>query len=535
MGQCLYLKKGDYPIKVITSIKDKATGVTEDIVSNWKDFRVISEIALAPSSGTLTHNDAYDEIIIGQAPTKVHFDSTMVFTDMKLPEYKVKRDLDGDGTFDKSDITIFSHQFREPKIQSIYYTLPSVNNLVYQIDLRVLQNEVPICTITTEQSKTSGTKYHITTSFDNNQTRINSYMYRIKDLHTNKFVATIPNKRESFDYDFTSKGDYVIYLDYVTEDNKKGQCESDTMTVGASSFDVNYTLKYQGPHDTSRQALEATGTVSKQNNGIMINALPAKLLLDINHITPQTPTTNLTVKLDNQIIQSPNGKAFEIPLYNNTHRILTISVYDSSTQSTSLIELPLHITQETILGKLTAFPNTVGNSPFEVTLDASTTTLTDKDDEIIYFTWDYGDGEIIKNSSQARTSHTYSYNEELDKGSYNPQVTVTTKKGKSASFGLAQPILVTKPSVEANISIDSHPAQIASVGDKVIFSLNTDGTPSQIVWDFGNNEKIECTDRSCTNNVPMFFTDPGTYTVNATITYKNLNTTNATTTIVIQQ
>lgn len=36
----------------------------------------------------------------------------------------------------------------------------------------------------------------------------------------------------------------------------------------------------------------------------------------------------------------------------------------------------------------------------------------------------------------------------------------------------------------SRIVIDSHPAQIAEVGDKVEFSLQTDGNPSHISRDF---------------------------------------------------
>ena len=129
--------------------------------------------------------------------------------------------------------------------------------------------------------------------------------------------------------------------------------------------------------------------------------------------------------------------------------------------------------------------------------------------------------------------HIYVYDENTQHGSCNPTVTVTTRKWKVAKFGILQPILVKKPTITARLDIDSHPAQFASVGDKVDFSLHTDGTPTKIIWDFWTSEDIECFDRSCAS-VPMFFTTPGTYTVNATITYKDLNSTTATTKIVIE-
>ena len=120
-------------------------------------------------------------------------------------------------------------------------------------------------------------------------------------------------------------------------------------------------------------------------------------MLTINSVTPQSASTKTIVKLDNQIIQTPNGKSYEITLTNSTNNNITITVNNPVTQATTLLEFPIKITQEDIIGRLNVFPNSAGTSPWDVVLDASTTTLTDKDDEIIYFTWDYDDGEIIKN------------------------------------------------------------------------------------------------------------------------------------------
>jgi len=42
----------------------------------------------------------------------------------------------------------------------------------------------------------------------------------------------------------------------------------------------------------------------------------------------------------------------------------------------------------------------VGFDPLTVTLDASISQLNDADDEVVYFTWDFGDGTIVRNVSQ---------------------------------------------------------------------------------------------------------------------------------------
>ena len=539
-GSCLYMKKWEYTISLISNTTDSSTQVTADEVTVLWPLSVVSEISFAPSSGEpLQFNDAKDEIIIGKAPTKLEFQADKIFSDLKLDQYNIQRDLDGDGVFDKRNVTTTSRQFRTPQVQKIYYTLPDLGvykDLVYEFDFRVLQNDVPICTITTAPSDKTN-MYTITSTFDTNEPAITSYLYKIKNLATNKFITAPTNKQENFDYEFPIKGAYVVYLEYLTEDGKPWKCESDTIDVWSSDFTINYTTQYKWPNDTKWQNFvgQTSGAqVILNTNGITTRVLPARIQITLNSISPQSTSLQKEVRLDNQLIQSPDGKTYEITLQNATHEEITITVSDSKTKATSTVSLPITIIQKDIIWELKIFPDSVGVSPFEVTLDASTTTITDKDDEIIYFSWDFGDGKKVANSSQARTAHTYLYDEANQNGSYTPSVVITTKKGKKATFSVTSPILVKKPNLISKIVVDSHPAQIATVGEKVEFSLQTDGNPNHISWDFGTQEGIECDDRSCAN-VPMFFNVPGTYSIKATTTYKDLTTSIATTKVIIQE
>jgi len=549
---CLYMKKWDYSIAIIANITSQVTEIinweqkmkdliTKDEKIDLWVLPITSEISFAPSDGTpLQFNDAKDEIIIGKAPTKLNFQSDKLFSDLKLDQYNMQRDLDNDGIFDKTNVTNFARQFRVPQVQKVNYTLPDLpqpfNTLVYEFDVRVLQNEVPICTITATPGEQS-TAYLINSTFDTNEPSITSYLYKIKNLGTNKFITAPVNKKDNFDYEFPTKGAYIVYLEYLTEDGKPWKCESDTIDVWSSDFSINYTTQYKWPNDTKWLSFvgQTSGAqIILTTNGITSRVLPAIIQITINSISPQSTNLQKEVKLDNQLIQTPDGKTYEITLQNTTHEKLTITVSDNKTKASSTVSIPITIIQKEIIGELKVFPDSVGISPFEVTLDASTTTITDKDDEIIYFSWDFWDGKKIADSSQSRTKHTYLYDETNQNGSYLPSVTITTKKWKKATFSVTSPILVKKPSLVSKITIDSHPAQIATVGDKVEFSLQTDGNPSHISWDFGTQEGIECDDRSCAN-VPMFFEIPGTYSIKATTTYKDLTTSIATTKIIIEE
>lgn len=123
--------------------------------------------------------------------------------------------------------------------------------------------------------------------------------------------------------------------------------------------------------------------------------------------------------------------------------------------------------------KLLITPDVVGSDPFTVTFDASSTILRDKGDQIVYLTWDFGDGEVKKNLSQAIVSHTYKYDADNENGTYTPLVTIQTKKGHVLTF-TGDLISVMRPVPNISIDFDSHPSQIAKVGDKVDLILKAE-------------------------------------------------------------
>lgn len=116
-----------------------------------------------------------------------------------------------------------------------------------------------------------------------------------------------------------------------------------------------------------------------------------------------------------------------------------------------------------VIGDLKVVGEKSGYSPLMVTLDASATKLNDPDDEIAYFSWDFGDGEVQSNVSNAVVKHTYYYSTEKNTGIFKPSVSITTKKGRSMHVELDESILVNKQLVKLDIIPTSHPTQEARV------------------------------------------------------------------------
>jgi len=98
-----------------------------------------------------------------------------------------------------------------------------------------------------------------------------------------------------------------------------------------------------------RKPLSSSGVVSFDGTKISTTVLPVKLLLTINNISPLSSSNKTTIKLDNQIIQTPNGKSYEITLQNSDHQMVSVNINNPITQATSLFEFPIVISQEDII------------------------------------------------------------------------------------------------------------------------------------------------------------------------------------------
>lgn len=147
-------------------------------------------------------------------------------------------------------------------------------------------------------------------------------------------------------------------------------------------------------------------------------------------------------------------------------------VVEDKTRGTKTEEtIGVRIKRDDIIGKLIVTPDTVGIDPFTVKFDASTTKLNDPTDEIVYFSRDFGDGVVKKNLSESIVTHTYRYDTSKENGEYMPALTLKTKKGRQISISPENSIIVKRANQSLLIRIDSHPAQIATIGDRVSFSL----------------------------------------------------------------
>ena len=534
-GSCIYFKKWEYLLNLETTYINIPT--SEKLQKTFSGWSIIfeSEISVSPTKWTLTFNDAKTEMIVGKAPSKVMFDASAVFKDLGLSDYKIIWDFDGDGTQDKQNNVATTFVYNEAKLYNIYVRFPTLNNYIYTFPIRVEQSDVPVCEIIV--TKGEGKDYNITTNFFDKTVKITNYQFDILDRNNeDRSVYTIKNNNGIFTYQFPGAGLYAIQNTFITEDDKQGQCESDDIQVGISDFQVNYDSYFKSPQSPQFQKITNTWIVSLISGEIVLTEIPTIIKLQVNQIVPNTPTATKRVLLDGKQIISVDGNTFEFTIDDNQNHEARLIVEDIPSGAKTEIIIPIRVNRADIIGKLIVTPGTVGTDPFTVKFDASTTVVNDPSDEIVSFTWDFGDGTwwIKKDFSEAIISHTYRYDTVNNNGTYHPVVLIKTKKGREVSVSPETDIIVKRANQTLTISIPDYPAQQANVGDRVGFSIEFNGLPTQILRDFGDGKTLTCNTRQECWSTTHVYAAPGTYLIRAAVAYQNQPTIDGTITIKIK-
>ncbi|MDD3262729.1 MAG: PKD domain-containing protein [Candidatus Absconditabacteria bacterium] len=513
-GSCIYFNKGEYSMNLNVDYVNVPTGerMQKDVPAGSIVF--VSEVSVSPVDGNVTYNDANTEMIVGKVPSKIRFDASSVFRDFSLQDYKVIWDADGDGEVDKQNASTFTYTYKKAQLYAVTVRFPDLSKYGYVFPLRVEQSDVPVCEILA--TNTEGTSYNFNLQFLESTANVVEYQYLVLD--GKKTLANTKSRQTYFDYEFPSAGIYSLKVEFITDEGKKGSCESEDIEVGATDFKINYDLSYKSPGSPKFTAFNQSGLNTFVNNIVTISEIPTVIQLNLISIIPNNPRAIKKISLDGLPILSTDNKNFEFTIDSPNEHIVEILVEDSSTNAKTVETFSIYVNRDSIIGRLIIKPDSVGTSPFTVTLDASTTTLNDPEDEIVYFTWDFGDGEIKKNISQSVVQHVYNYDQTKENGTFNPKVTITTKKGITKEILLPVPVIVKKQTIELNIVLDSHPGQIARVNDRVPMSLSINGLPKRIYWDFGNGKILECNGRECVSTSTVYDT-PGTYTIKAKVTF----------------
>ena len=540
---CLYGQKWEYEysLEVIyqnTISNEKHLKKTMK-VDTRKKLQFTSEVIITPANSNSKNNNRILptnwEFVLWKAPVKITIDSNQVFSDFWLGVYNVVRDMDGDKVTDRKDQTTFDYSYRIPKV---YYPsvkfpdlaskYPSLEDFqfIYTFPVRITPSDIPVCYFDFSRVEWT-TRYQISTKFTDpsDAAKISSYKYTIRNAWTKSVHEVIADAPQDIDYTFPEQWNYVVILDYVTVDWRPWQCESDLIQMKKESFKVSYTiLSKESDSLKFRELCNSNSTAYSNCKQVELDVVPKSYQLQIKSVSPYSNTTKKAVFLNDKPILNDNDiYSFDIP-DEWTYYLTIVTSDEVRWMEEETIEIKFMADKPDIVGNMTVTsadtrkPVSEGFEPLTVILDASKTEINVPGDEIVYFTWDFGDGEIKTNQQNGVVAHTYNYDYIKENGIFQPKVTVRTLEQRTEV--VLGPILnIKKWLISVDLSSTSHPSRQAPAWKEVSFSAEFDWLPERMIWDFGDwSATTMCQWRNCTDVVHTF-KDAGIYSVKLSLEF----------------
>jgi len=535
---CLYSKKWTYTYSINVTYNNTISKErkTESFTMNSLDFT--SEISLYKT--TTTSSSANNktsalvsengEFILWQAPAKITVDSTQIFRDFALWSYEVEWDLDGDFESDRVNQTMFDYSYRIPKVYYVTFKFPWLSNDTwYRFPVRVEQSDRPVCGINLTRFPWS-TKYQIYTDFvdESSAATISSYRYTIQNYTTKKTLEVLDKYPQEFNYTFPDKGSYVVILDYLTVDEKQWQCESDVIQLEKETFSVDYSISEKDI--TSGKFTEVCNSNEAEHDKcrqISSNEVPKTYRLYIKSIKPYSNTMKRAVYLDDlPLLNDEDMYTFDIST-EWTYNLKIVLSDLSKWMEEETINIQITIKKADIIWKISILSAgdrkdiTEWFEPLSVILDASKTEVNIPGDEIVYFSWDFGDGEVKKDQQNWVVSHLYRYDYTNENGIFTPKVTIKTSKNHVETI-VGPTLNVKKQLISVDISSFNYPSRQAPAWMEVEFSAEFDWLPEKMTWDFGDwSPVVECRWRSCTDTSHIY-KEAGLFTVRLTLDFESI-------------
>ena len=534
---CLYSEKWKYTYWIEVTYDNTTSKERKTVKYNLKSLDFTSEVTIYKTDTTSKSSNSKQvkatssnwEFILWKAPAKVTIDTTQVFRDFSTKWYEVEWDMDGDFTGDRINQVNFDYSYKMPQVYYVTYKFPEIyDNLWYRFPVRVEQSDRPVCGLDVERYPWTN-KFKITTNFvdESSAATISSYKYTIQNRATKKAIKEIKDGNQNITYEFPDKWNYVVIMDYVTVDGKQWRCESDLIQLEKETFNVQYTLLEKNS-DTWRFKELCDSKKSDYSNctKIDLEVIPQTYQLQIKSVTPATINTQKAVyfedvsefssdNVENEHSLMEDNDTYEFTVPNEWEyelRIVTVDRTSGMDDATKIIKFIAK--KPEIIWNLTITSDDRNPSdrvevsewfePLTVILDASKTEINIPWDEVIYFTWDFGDGEIKKNQQNGIVVHTYNYDYKRETWIYSPKVTITTLQWRTKVISWPK-LNVKKWLISVELSSVSHPSRQAPTNANVKFMAEFDWLPERMTWDFWDGTPTyTCQWRTCTEVVHAY-------------------------------
>lgn len=519
--RCLFLEKKEYAFTMkVTYVKDKKVETKEFSASGFEPQSVI-EIDPLDSDG-ITLNDDKDEAIIGTAPAAVRFKSTLLFSDLKLDNEKILWDFDADGKVDFTDQASFQTSLDDSKLHKIAYQLPELpgewSNTRFLFDLRVIESDLAWCELLKENVRDN--RWRITPDFDE-ILQIGEYRYKIYDKVNETVVASprVQDARGQLSYNFPEGALYEVQMTYVTKDKKKWSCKPLEISEGYNGNKAEFDVSWKHALDDQFEELwPQTPSATWDLETIASSLIPSTFQVAVRRTSPDPDASVQMFFNDRELFPIADG-VYEFEVNKEGEYDLEVIVATQEWVETEW-SYPVNVQRNSVEALIKIVWDIVWEDPHEIELDASVSPLYDEDDEIVDFTWDFGDGDVLTKVSQWKVKHIYRFDAENNKSDFYPKVTVHTRKWYEDSYIVQEPVVVKRKQKEVEIFMDSHPTQQAKIWEIIQMSVRTDWLVDSIKRDYWNLKVTTCESRECSNTA-IAYEEPGMYVITVEVWYED--------------
>lgn len=506
--KCLYTQKWHYTLTLELEYEWEWWINTYDLWSY--DITIDSHIEFTKWF-KLTDNKSW--LIMGTPDSNIVMDFGKILTDLDIDEPEINIDFDGDKQIDtqigKTSYTNYVYDY--PKNYTINYQLLGTDYPVYKFEWIVESWNKPTCEITYENIWENFT---FSIKAQSRNKNIEKYTYLIKNSKREllkrgviKWQIWNGNIIKTFEYKLKEGTDYIVEMEIEDSIWDTWKCKTDTIVLSNKKvYDFDISLETTAKWKTSTSILTW--------DTLIVKRLPTKYVFEVTNLKKDwiilENMDNIKIGFDttnNGIINV--GKAiYETTIKTEDERNITVIIEDDLWNKYER-KYQIKIDLDNLITDL-KLDNAKWEVPFLVTFDASASEIIDKNDEILKFKWDFGDGSPLEESREWIREHTYK-----KEGRYEPKVTIVTAKWKENTTSTIVNAQIWVKAID--IIFDSHPTWTAWEWDRVIMNVKTWWVGiKKINWNFGDGKKFTCEKSECFDTVHVF-EEAGNYKITAKV------------------
>lgn len=474
---CLYMKKWEYRTKLKFIYNSKNLN-NQTYNLPWKIINIKSEVEFK-SNWKL--NDNKTEIIAWERTDEVSIDLRKIPNDFWMKQNSINIDFEWKWDF-ILEKWIVKHTYNKDGLYNMTIKLPweeMSNYPLYSIPIRISPSTKPTCTISMKESRW---KYLFTVEWSSPNGTIRRYNYTINNI-TNWSKTSI-KKWKTFSTPLSNGSDYQIEWTIIDNKWNTWRCVSNTVELsGKKQYTYDIVISNKDKEN-----------IEYKDNTVTANKIPEKYKLEIKNLQTDWISiplewdisygfdTNWDWKIDEKSVKTEvvvkNKKWMEV------NAIIKDIHWNQEVKTIKFI-----VNQKPVVAVLTS-DQYKWEAPLIVKFDASTSQVNNENDSIVYFDWQFGDWNSIKQTKQGNIDHAY------DKPwTYIAKVSVETEKWEKDTA--SRKIFVLRQWKTANIIFPENLWWQSKKNIWVKIELQTDWLIKNIARDFGDWEKLNCQWREC--------------------------------------